>query len=268
MRFVYPQGKKKALTFSYDDGQYYDRELVAIFNKYGMKATFHLNSGRLDVDNEYVSFLQSKEIAELFKGHEVAVHGVEHKSLVNINEHQMVMELEEDRKALEKLTGYMVQGMSYAYGHYSEQVIRVVKSLGIKYSRTVNSTNGFFPPADFLAWHPTCHHDGNLMELGKGFLALPDFVELPLMYVWGHSYEFGRKNDFSVMEEFCKMVQGKEEIWYATNLEICDYLTATRSLEWSADGNTMKNPTAISVWFVDNAGQLCELKPGECKCLK
>ena len=48
MRFVYPQGKAKALTFSYDDAQHYDRELVPIFNKYGMKATFHLNSGTLD----------------------------------------------------------------------------------------------------------------------------------------------------------------------------------------------------------------------------
>lgn len=263
MRFVYPQGKKKALTFSYDDGQLYDRRLVEIFNKYGMKATFHLNSGKLDGG----IFIKKNEVAELYKGHEVAVHGVEHKSLVNIGEHQMVMELEEDRKNLEKLTGYLVQGMSYAYGHYSDEVIRVVKSLGIKYSRTVNSTNGFFPPADFLAWHPTCHHDGNLQGLGKAFLNVPDYVELPLMYVWGHSFEFGNKNDYSVIEEFCEMMHDKEDIWYATNLEICNYLTATRSLEWSADGKTMKNPTAISVWFTDNEGNLCELKSGESKYL-
>ena len=34
MRFVYPNGKRKALTFSYDDAQVFDRELVRIFNKY------------------------------------------------------------------------------------------------------------------------------------------------------------------------------------------------------------------------------------------
>lgn len=267
MRFVYPQGKAKALTFSYDDAQHFDRELVAIFNKYGVKATFHLNSGTLDGGNEYVSFIKKDEVPELYKGHEVAVHGVEHKCLTMLGKHQMIMELEEDRKALESLTGYMVQGMSYAFGFYSDEVIDAAKSVGIKYSRTVNSTNGYFPPVNFMAWDPTCHHDGNLMELGKGFLALPDFIELPLMYVWGHSFEFGRKNDFSVIEDFCALVQGKEEIWYATNLEICDYIMATRSQEFSADGKIMKNPTAISVWFKDNNGELCELKPGEMKCL-
>ncbi len=263
MRFVYPQGKRKALTFSYDDGQSFDRELVKIFNKYGMKATFHLNSGKLGLDLGYEAYITPEEVAELYKGHEVAVHGVEHKSLVTLNAHQMVMELEEDRKTLEKLTGGMVQGMSYAFGHYSDEAIRVAKSVGIKYSRTVNATNGFYPPADFMAWHPTCHHDNRLMELGKTFLEVPHYVELPLMYVWGHSFEFGRKNDYSVIEQFAEMMQGKDDIWYATNLEICDYLTATRSLEWSADGKTMKNPTAISVWFMDNKGSLCEVKSGE-----
>ncbi len=38
-------GKKKAVTFSYDDGVVYDRRLVGIFNKYGLKCTFNLNSG-------------------------------------------------------------------------------------------------------------------------------------------------------------------------------------------------------------------------------
>ena len=44
---LYPDGKKRALTFSYDDGSANDRRLVEIFNKFGMKGTFHLNSGHL-----------------------------------------------------------------------------------------------------------------------------------------------------------------------------------------------------------------------------
>ena len=38
-------GKKRAVTFSYDDGVEQDRHLVELFNTYGMKATFNLNSG-------------------------------------------------------------------------------------------------------------------------------------------------------------------------------------------------------------------------------
>ena len=38
-------GKRKAVTFSYDDGVTQDRQLVELLNRYGLKATFNLNSG-------------------------------------------------------------------------------------------------------------------------------------------------------------------------------------------------------------------------------
>ena len=46
----FPQWKEKALTFSYDDGNIKDRDLVELFNKYGVKGTFNLNSSRLFED--------------------------------------------------------------------------------------------------------------------------------------------------------------------------------------------------------------------------
>ena len=36
---------RKALTFSYDDGNEQDRKLLEILNRYGMKATFNVNTG-------------------------------------------------------------------------------------------------------------------------------------------------------------------------------------------------------------------------------
>ena len=39
----YPGGKAKAVTFSYDDGVPQDQRLAALFDKYGMKATFNFN---------------------------------------------------------------------------------------------------------------------------------------------------------------------------------------------------------------------------------
>lgn len=42
---MFPDGKKKALTLSYDDGVEQDRRLVEILNRYGIKATFNINSG-------------------------------------------------------------------------------------------------------------------------------------------------------------------------------------------------------------------------------
>ena len=40
-------GKMKAITFSYDDGVTQDQRLISLFNKYGLKGTFNLNSGLL-----------------------------------------------------------------------------------------------------------------------------------------------------------------------------------------------------------------------------
>jgi len=42
----YPEGKAKAVTFSYDDGVIEDKKLVEIFDRYGMKATFNFNCER------------------------------------------------------------------------------------------------------------------------------------------------------------------------------------------------------------------------------
>lgn len=263
MRFIYPEEKEKALTFSYDDGQIHDRKLVEILNRHGLRGTFHLNSGTLAQDRQHNVFICSDEVAELFAGHEVAVHGVQHRNLPTLTGPQVVNEILEDRRTLEKLSGGLVQGMSYAFGNYSEEVIRILKNLGIKYSRTVVSTNGFFPPADFMAWHPTCHHNGRLMELGKSFLAGLGYVELPIMYVWGHSFEFDRNNDWNVIEEFAELVEGKDDIWYATNGEICDYVMAVRSLEYSGDGLTLRNPTATVIWLRKDSGEVMKIHPGE-----
>lgn len=264
MRFVYPGGLKKALTFSYDDGQIFDRRLAELLRSHGMKGTFHLNSGMLDAHSGNDTFVGTEELKDIYAGHEIACHGVQHRNPAMLTRQQLVLEIQDDRKALEKLTGRMVQGMSYAFGCYNQEVIEVARSLGIKYSRTVNSTKGFFPPADFMQWHPTCHHNDNLLELGDSFLNVADYYELPLMYVWGHSFEFGRSGDWSVIEAFTEMMAGKDDIWYAANIEIYTYINASRQQEFSADGLTMYNPTAISIWVSTKEGIL-EVRPGETK---
>ena len=252
MRYLYPQGKQKALTFSYDDGQDYDRKLVDIFNRHGLKGTFHLNSGTLGTVTEENTYIKPEEVASLYEGHEVACHSVNHKNMPRIPFSVITRELYEDRVALEKYTGKIVQGFSYPFGSYTPELIQAMQAVGIKYSRTVEATHNFFPPGDFMMWHPTCHHDDNLMEYGKRFLDVPGYVELPLMYVWGHSYEFGRPNDWRVIEEFSELMCGKDNIWYATNMEICDYLTAIKSLEYSADESMVHNPTAIDIWYTSD----------------
>lgn len=262
MKYVYPGGKAKALTFSYDDGQIFDRRLTELLRSHGMKGTFHLNSGTLDPGKGNHTFVGAEELEEVYRGHEIACHGLQHRNPAQLSDQQLLLEIFEDRKNLERMTGKMICGMSYAFGIYSEKVMNMAKTVGIKYSRTVNSTGGFYPPTDFLQWHPTCHHGDRLLERGEEFLNVPGYVELPLMYVWGHSFEFGYSGDWSVIEAFVEKMAGKDDIWYATNMEIYTYLSATRQVEISADGMTMYNPTAVSVFMMTQNG-LVELASGQ-----
>ena len=132
MFYTYPGGKQKALTFSYDDGQVFDRKLVEIFNRNGLKATFHLNSGRLDKSGHHGDFVDSEEIAKLYAGHEVACHGVLHQDPLLLSEQELLWEYSKDRLTLEKYSGQFVQGLSYAYGRYNDTTKRVAKAVGLK----------------------------------------------------------------------------------------------------------------------------------------
>ena len=58
----------------------------------------------------------------------------------------------------------------HIYGAYNSQIEEILDACGIEYARTVESTGDFCLPEDFLAWHPTCHHeDERLMALAEKF---------------------------------------------------------------------------------------------------
>ncbi len=262
MKFYYPGGKHKALTFSYDDGQIFDIRLAEILRSHGLKGTFNLNSGTLS-DRDGDDFVNKNKLNEIYAGHEIAIHGVEHKNLCQMTDQEIMLELLPDRQALEKLTGKLVQGMAYAYGAYSLHIMELARSAGVHYSRTVGENHYFDLPADFLAWDSTCHHNHDLMKWGNEFLKCPDWKELPLMYVWGHSFEFDRNNDWNVIEEFAEFIQGRDDIWYATNGEIYDYVTATRRLEFGANRDVVFNPTSTTIWYRGENEKPAVIEPGQ-----
>ena len=239
----YPEGKRRAMTMSYDDGQSFDRRLVHIFNETGLKGSFHLNSGYLG-DERHVTL---EELSELYRGHEISVHTVTHPYLQPLADGVLIREVMDDRRTLESAAGYPVRGMSYPYGDYNDHVIQVLRTCGIVCSRTTKATEAFSLPADFLAWHPTCHHRNNAMELADKFFAYERWT-LPCFFVWGHSYEFDRANNWELIEGLAKRCAGDPDTWYATNIEICDYITALRALQYSVDSSMVHNPSAIDVW--------------------
>ncbi len=255
----YPEGKTKALTMSYDDGPLSDRRLVEIFDKYGIRGTFHINSSRLDTPHSF----KSEEIAEIYKNHEISCHTYTHPFPNTMPRESLIMEIMKDRQKLEAAAGYPVRGMSYPYGEYNPEVIDLFRSLGMEYSRTTRATNGFGIPQDFMQWHPTCHHNGDIMNKLETFKNPSRRVpNLMLFYVWGHTFEFDREDNWSLIEQFCAEASGMEDVWYATNIEILDYISALRALRFSADCSVVYNPSAIPVWFTAD-GDTVKVMPGE-----
>ena len=273
MRF--PNGLAKALTLSYDDGVVEDIRLIGIMKKHGLKGTFNLNSGRFQTSdgmNQTTSgtirrWLTAEQAKELYdqEGIEPATHACMHPFLQTMPSASVAWEMLEDRVFLEKLFGRPIRGMAYPYGAYSDQVVEVLDKCGIAYSRTVKSTGKFDVPTDWLRMPATCHHnDPRLMELTEAFLSKKrgNTQQPCLFYLWGHSYEFEEDQNWNVIEEFAEKIGGKEDIWYATNIEIYDYVRAYESLIFTVEMDCVKNPTAQTVWFILR-DRLYQVAPGE-----
>lgn len=82
-----------------------------------------------------------------------------------------------------------------------------------------------------------------------------------LFYLWGHSYEFEANDNWNVIEKFAEYVGNREDIWYATNIDIYNYVQAWKRLEFSSDGRRVYNPSATEVWF-EKDGRMYSVKPG------
>ncbi|WP_168119587.1 polysaccharide deacetylase family protein [Paenibacillus sp. HB172176] len=241
----FAEGKLKAVVFSFDDGTIHDRRLVASMNQYGLRGTFHLNSGFFGKDN----YIEAGEVASLFAGHEVSAHTVTHPFLDESPLEQIAEEILYDRSVLEALVGYPVRGMSYPFGTYNDQVLGMLPSLGIEYSRTVKSHGNFTMPSNWLEWHPTCHQK-TMVEDAKRFVASqPKYKRKELFFAWGHSFEFDRDDNWELIDQVGEVLAEDSTIWYATMAELVAYTEAEKQLRFSVDRGIVHNPTALDIWF-------------------
>ncbi len=218
---------RKAIVFSYDDGNEQDIPLLELFRKYGVKGTFHVNTG-LDAANGtwcyanklWVHRLDLATYSSVYAGHEVAVHGKLHRNLTELTKSECEEEIGADITAITRIFREKPVGMSYAYGAYHAGILKTAAMLGMQYGRSVISTHHFDLPKNPLEFHPTCHHDDPVLwELADRFLA--QSPKTPQVFsIWGHSYELEGKGHWEQMERFLDKVSGKQDIFYGTCREV------------------------------------------------
>ena len=228
------KGKNKAITFSFDDGVSQDIRAIGILDKYGLKATFNINSGTLGTLHEHQwsggtyrrDMVKAADVRKAYEGHEVAAHTIYHPNLVDLPRERIIAEVEGDRLALEDLVGYEVTTMAYPGGpiNSDERVAGILREKSkIRFARTYLSNGGFELQDDLLLFRSTVYfaHKQEMFDLAEKFLSLK--ADRPLLfYIWGHTYELdiGCNINWDDFESFCRLISGEKDNYYATNAEI------------------------------------------------
>ncbi|MBR3145356.1 MAG: polysaccharide deacetylase family protein [Clostridia bacterium] len=270
---LYKYGKKRVITFSFDDGREQDEKLIPLLNKYSLKATFNLNGGRCRNDRfakvtENGKFwVGSSELRDLYHGHEIASHSFLHKKINEMSDEELEEDTIKDIEALKKAFGVEIRGYATPNGIRDKRMPAILKKHGICYERftcRVDTDTPFALPKDFLWWQPNPHFSYYAKDEGKKMIE--DFFctneDLPCLYIWGHSYELelldckgserwnGITDRYAYLEGLFENVAKRDDVWYATNIEIYDYITNLRRTRY--DDTYIDNPTDIPIYFEIN----------------
>lgn len=245
-KLLFPGGRPKAITMSFDDATLNDRRLIRILNAFGVRGTFHVPFYMLPADG----FMPTNEMRTVYTGHEVTVHlGGTH---MPTNEYRaMVMDW---RQKMEGIVGYQGRGMAYEGGEATAGAILTLPSAGIAYSRCVGSDGSFSLKTNYYTWTTTTH-EGGAGDFVDRFLTTQ---EQPAWFsIWGHSWEFEQSKTWGYWENVCRKLGGHTNVWYATCVEMADYLRAAAALKLLPDGKGVVNARNIPVWLDVHGKTLC-----------
>jgi len=264
---VYPNGKTKALILSYDDGLIQDKQMIQILDKYGLKGTFNINSGKLSKVEDWLVgmtgkkavYVKPNEVKSVYRKHELASHTFSHPHLEEQNKNVILKEVNADIQNIEKLINYSVVSFAYPFGTYDDKVVAALSKTQLSNARTIKNTYRFTLPDTFLLWHPTCHHN-------EAYKYIDEFKNttqpLALFYIWGHSWEFDydiEHNSWSYFEKLCQQLSADNNVWYVGTGKLCKYITASKLLI-EKDGILFNN--SATPLFVKYNGKVKKLRPG------
>jgi peptidoglycan/xylan/chitin deacetylase (PgdA/CDA1 family) len=251
---LYPQGKAKAFSVSYDDGVLQDVRFVNLLNQYGLKGTFNLNSGLMENEFEWihetgciVKRLSKENVLSLYNGHEVASHTLTHPFMQEKTENEIMKELETDKKNLEKLFGRQIKGFAVPFDYYSALIESCAKKSGFEYTRISELSFSFTPQKNYHRWKSTIFHlDNSLENLTEDFIQTDE--ELAFFQIIGHSYDLDTENMWDKIESLFKKISLQKDILPMTTIETIDYLKAMEQVEITE--SHIINNSEQTLWFL------------------
>lgn len=232
-----PSGARKFVTMSFDDGTTYDEQIANVLNKYGLKATFFINSGILGQGigvNDVTRLTESQIRAAIndsngfYRGHDIASHGYTHapggfaeNGTIKWTHQDIIAEMQNDLNKISTITGKKPIGCAYPGGasYLNGEVVNVIKYFtDIQFARYTGDTYQFNLPADWLKWQPTCEvlSDDSLnsgFDLVKFFneYANSESDDYQVFYLWDHPWAVVLYGKTQVFDNFCSAVKDNED---------------------------------------------------------
>lgn len=263
---LFPQGKTKAFNLSYDDGVLQDVRLIQLIDKYGLKATFNLNSYLMETEFEWthengsiIKRLPKNTAKTLYINHEVASHTRSHPYMENLTEAEIMQEMASDKQALEAIFNTDVYGFEVPFDYYSDLIERCAVACGFEYARTSQESRSFTPCRTFHRWQGTVFHlDNNLNKLVEDFLRTDE--ELAVFQLIGHSYDLDTANMWDKIEAVFASVSSDRDVLPITNIDLVRYL---REMEKAVVTNTSVINNSSTDLFFSIDGRVVCLTPQE-----
>ena len=205
----------KIVSLSFDDGTIYDKRFIGLLNKYGLRATFNLNSGLDDFiwyyEDKPIRRLNLEESKEIYKGHEVASHSLTHPYFSSLDEKRQIREVEEDILNLEKIFSRKIEGFAFPFIDQTEANIQVVKNnIDLKYIRCSIFTEKILPKDRYHVGINALYDDKDIYEKLERYKS--NILPNSLFVIAGHSYEFEVKNDWEKIEKLLKYLKENDEL--------------------------------------------------------
>lgn len=190
----------------WDDGSVDDIRVIEILREYGAKASFNLNFGLHEearscswkyLGEKEVWRLSRSELRSVYEGFTVANHGYKHLPPARVEWTDACQDIRIGREALEQHFGCEVLGYVYPGGSYNDSVMQAVRDAGHVYGRTIKMSESVLPPADSMAFHPSCDFkDEDFWDKFESAKKRDD-----LFYFMGHSYQIITENDWSCFRQ-------------------------------------------------------------------
>lgn len=258
---LYSNGKERAFSVTYDDGVFQDIRFVSLLDKYGLKGTFNLNSALMEKEFEWthdkiktVKRISVSRAVTLYKHHEIASHTCSHPYMKDLSEKEILSELSEDKKKLEKYFGKKVRGFAVPFDYYDDIIEDCVRKCGFEYARISEESMTYLPDKNYYRWRASIFHlEPCLDDFTDGFLKTD--TELALCQIVGHSYDLDAENLWEKIEEIFRKVSEDPSVCPMTTVELIRYLKAMDSV--TITEKEIVNRSDVPLWFEVNGKKVC-----------